>query len=167
MALMELRDRLSPFRLFDEIRRDMESLEERFFADSPLLGNGNGRGREASTALRPVFQSMGGTDVYEHNGNLMYETELPGVQKSDISVQVQDNRLIITGEVKRNEEINQEEYYRMGRRYGRFQRTFLLPEQAVGDVNKISARFEDGILKISVPLEQSLKGPEPIEISVQ
>jgi len=170
MALLEMRDRLSPFRLFDDIRRDMESLEERLFSNGSIWSNGNGGrngGSTSSTMLRPTFQSYGGTDVYEQDGTLFYETELPGLQKRAINVQIHDNRLIVTGEIKRNEEINEENYFRMGRRYGRFQRTFLLPEQAVDDVKKISAKFQDGILKISVPLNESLKGPDPIEISVQ
>lgn len=166
MALLQLRDRLSPFRLFDEIRRDMDTLQERLFNDGSLLDNGNGGSNKGAAVLRPAFQSFGATDIYEQDGHLIYETELPGVKKNDISVQAKENRLIVTGEIKRNDSIDEQNYFRMGRHYGRFQRTFLLPEKHVSDLENIDASFRDGILRISVPLQESLKGPEPIEISV-
>lgn len=112
------------------------------------------------------FESFGRTDIYEKDGKLIYETELPGVKKEDIDIRVEDGRLVITGEIKRTEEVAEENYYRMGRRYGRFQRVFPLPEEA-DDPKKIQAKFQDGILKIIVPLKKPLREERAIEIEIE
>jgi len=112
------------------------------------------------------LEGFGRTDIYEKDGNLVYETELPGVRREDIHIKVEDGRLTISGEVKREERIAEENYIRMGRRYGRFQRSFPLPEE-ITDPKKIKAKFQDGILKVTVPLKESLKKEETIEIKVE
>ncbi len=113
------------------------------------------------------FETFGRTDIYEKDGKLVYETELPGVKKDDIEIKVEDGRLVISGEVKRDERIERENYFRIGRHYGKFQRCFPLPEQA-DDPKKIKASFEDGILRVTVPLRESLKKKEKtIEIKVE
>lgn len=113
------------------------------------------------------FETFGRTDIYEKDGKLVYETELPGVKKNEIEIKVEDGRLVISGEVKRDERIERENYFRIGRHYGKFQRCFPLPEQA-DDPKKIKASFEDGILRVTVPLRESLKEKEkPIEIKVE
>jgi len=115
----------------------------------------------------PTFETFGRTDVYEKDGKLFYETELPGVKKEDVEIKVEDGRLTISGEAKRDERIERENYFRIGRHYGKFQRVFPLPEQA-DDAKKIKASFEDGILRVTVPLRESLKEKEkPIEIKVE
>ncbi len=95
----------------------------------------------------------GRTDIYIKDRTLVIETELPGVKKEDIRVQVEDGKLIVTGEVHRSEEVREENYIRMGRSYGAFRRVFPLPEE-VEDPRKIKARFENGVLRIEVPLER-------------
>jgi len=114
-----------------------------------------------------IAPSFGRTDVYEKDQNLVFETELPGVNKDEISVKIDDNQLVISGEVKRREEIDRENYFRIGRRYGRFQRSFPLPADLV-ERDRIKARFENGILIVTVPLLESIKKKEkPIEVKVE
>lgn len=111
--------------------------------------------------------SFGRTDVYERDKTLVFETELPGVKKDEITIKVEDDQLTISGEVKRNEEIDRESYFRIGRRYGRFQRCYPLPVDLI-DKDGIKARFEDGILTITAPMRESIKEKEkPIEVSVE
>jgi len=111
--------------------------------------------------------NLGRTDVYEKDKGLVFETELPGVKKDEISIKVEDDQLTISGEVKRNEEIDREDYFRIGRQYGRFQRCFPLPADSI-EKDKIKARFEDGILVVTAPMKESIKQKErPIEISVE
>ncbi len=133
------------------LSRRMERLFDDFFShDWPF---------EATT--------FGRTDIYEKDGQLVYETELPGVKREDVHIKVEDGRLIISGESKREERVEEENYFRMGRRYGKFQRLFPLPEE-IADPKKIKAKFDNGILKVSVPLKESLKEKEkPIEIRVE
>ena len=112
------------------------------------------------------WESLGRTDIYERDGRLVYETELPGVRKEEIDLRVEDDRLIVSGEVKRDERVAEEDYLRIGRRYGRFQRVFPLPE-GIDDPKRIQAKFEDGILRITVPLKESLKKEKAIEIEIE
>ncbi len=172
MAWIELRERWSPFRLLEEIRRDFEELEERLFGDwfgFEFEREGRERNGRRRARVRPMFRTaLGATDIYEKDGKLVFETELPGVRKEDISVKVRDGHLIITAEAKRTEEIEEEDYYYMGRHYGRIQRAFQLPEEAVDDPRKIEAHFENGVLRVMVPLKESAKKrEETIEIQVR
>ena len=100
----------------------------------------------------PPF-GIGRTDIYVKDRTLVIETELPGVRKEDIRVQVEGDKLIVSGEVHRTEEVREEDYIRMGRRYGAFRRVFPLPEE-VEDPGKIKAKFENGILRIEIPLRR-------------
>ncbi len=114
-----------------------------------------------------VSPSLGRTDVYEKDQSLVFETELPGVKKDEIAIKVEDDQLVITGEVKRSEEIDREDYFRVGRRYGRFQRCFPLPADLIRK-DDIKAKFEDGILTVTAPMKESIKEKEkPIEIAVE
>ena len=114
-----------------------------------------------------IAPSFGRTDIYEKDKNLVFETELPGVKKNEIKIKVEGDRLVISGETKRNEEVREENYFRIGRHYGRFQYTFPLPADII-DKNGIKASIQDGILKVIVPLKESLKEKEkPIEVKVE
>ena len=114
-----------------------------------------------------ISPSLGRTDVYERDQALVFETELPGVKKDEIAIKVEDDQLIVSGEVKRNDEIDKEHYFRLGRRYGRFQRCFPLPADLI-QKDGIKARFEDGILTVTAPMKESIKEKEkPIEIAVE
>jgi len=136
------------------IESNLSRMVDEFFRDFDRVG----------FDLAPSF---GRTDVYEKNKNLVFETELPGVKKEEIAIKVEDDQLTISGEVKRNEEIDRESYFRVGRRYGRFQRCFPLPNDLV-QKDGIKATFEDGILTVTAPMRESIKEKEkPIEIAVE
>ncbi len=114
-----------------------------------------------------ITPSVGRTDVYEKDRNLVFETELPGMNKENLDIKVEDDKLVISGETKRSEDVKEGHYFRIGRQYGRVQRCFPLPAELV-DKNAIEAKFEDGILKVTVPLKESIKEKEqPIEITVE
>jgi HSP20 family protein len=114
-----------------------------------------------------VASSFGRTDVYEKDKTLVFETELPGMKRDDVSIKLEDNQLVISGETKRDEAVEEENYFRIGRRYGQFQRCFPLPAEQI-DRKGIKARFEDGILKVRVPLVESIKEKDkPIEVPVE
>ena len=129
-----------PFGFFMRLGRTLRDLEELF-----------SRWDEFGYGFGPF--GPGRTDIYVKDRTLVIETELPGVRKEDIRVQVEDDKLVVTGEVHRTEEVREENYIRMGRRYGAFRRVFPLPEE-VEDPAKIKARFENGVLRIEVPLRR-------------
>ncbi|MDD4904325.1 MAG: Hsp20/alpha crystallin family protein [Candidatus Bipolaricaulis sp.] len=122
--------------------------------------------RDFDTVGFDIAPNFGRTDVYEKDKSLVFETELPGAKKEDIAIRVEDDQLIISGETKRSEEIDREQYFRIGRQYGRFQRSFPLPADLV-DKGRIQAKFEDGILRVTAPLKESIKEKErAIEVPV-
>ena len=114
-----------------------------------------------------VAPTFARSDIYEKDNNLVIETELPGAKKEDVSIKVEDDTLCISGEMKRSEEVKKENYFRMRRHYGSFQRRFPLPVD-FADKKGIKAHFDDGILKVTVPLKKSIVEKErPIEIKVE
>ena len=114
-----------------------------------------------------ISPSVGKTDVYEKDGNVIYEMELPGVSKEEVEITVDHGRLTISGETKRSEEVKRDDYFRIGRRYGRFHRSLPLPAD-VKDEKAISASLKEGILKVSVPLSKSIKEKaKPVEVKVE
>jgi len=77
------------------------------------------------------------------------ELDLAGVKKEDIKVDVEDNKLVISGEKRLKEELKEENYYKVESYYGEFRRSFALPEEA--DVNAIKAESKDGVLNVTIP----------------
>ena len=66
-----------------------------------------------------ISPRLGKTDVYEKDGKVIYEMELPGVTKDEVEIRIDQGRLTISGETKRSEEVKREDYFRIGRRDGR------------------------------------------------
>jgi len=95
---------------------------------------------------RQGFDFSPALDLEEKDNNYIVTVDLPGMKKSDIKVDLNDNILTISGE--RTRETKGEGKY-TERMYGKFQRTFALPTQVNAD--KIDARFEDGVLRITLP----------------
>jgi HSP20 family protein len=89
-------------------------------------------------------------DVVEKDGRLVTRVDLPGVKKEDVSVEVNDGRLVLSGERKSETEEKKEDVYRCEREYGSFYRTVPLPEGV--SLDDVKASFADGVLEVSVPL---------------
>ncbi len=88
--------------------------------------------------------------------------ELPGIKKEEIGVTFTDGVLTIEGERKLENEEKKNEWYRNERTYGKFVRTVPFPESV--KVTDINARFEGGVLEITVPLpEMTLAAPTKVE----
>ena len=100
-------------------------------------------------------------DVFDAKEAVVLKAELPGMDPADIQIEVEDNVLTLKGERRFEEEVDEERYYRVERRYGSFQRSLALPQgmQAAA----ISASYEDGVLTITVPKVEEEK-PKRIEI---
>eukprot|EP01066_Platyproteum_vivax_P020072 Platyproteum_vivax@DN7863_c0_g1_i1.p1 len=87
-------------------------------------------------------------DINETAKLVCIVAELPGLQKQDIELSLKDNVLTLTGEKKVEEKKEGENAVRSERFYGKFTRSFQLPEECQ---ETIDAKFEDGVLKIEVP----------------
>jgi HSP20 family protein len=77
------------------------------------------------------------------------EVDLPGVNKEDIHVDVNKDNLTISGERKYKEEVKEENYYKLESFFGKFQRSFTLPESI--DSDAIEAKCDNGVLEVTIP----------------
>ena len=91
----------------------------------------------------------------------MVQAELPGVDRKDIGLNLENNVLTLKGERRFEKETKQENYHRIERSYGAFSRSFSIP--AIVDEEKIRADYKDGILKIALPKKEQVR-PKQIRI---
>jgi HSP20 family protein len=87
-------------------------------------------------------------DTYEEGETIVITAELPGVKKENVSIDLKDNTIRISGERALEKSDTDKKYFRRERCHGRFYRAFSLPETA--NPNSISASFRDGLLKIVI-----------------
>jgi HSP20 family protein len=89
-------------------------------------------------------------DVFERDNRLVTRVDLPGMKKEDVSVEVTDGHLALSGERKHEKEERKDNFYRSEREYGSFYRAVPLPEGV--KLEDVKATFADGVLEVSVPL---------------
>jgi HSP20 family protein len=102
------------------------------------------RGKEGARSYVPA------TDVWETKEALVYELDLPGCAKSDFSVQLRDNCLVIKGLRNRSTEANVS-YLQRERGFGEFERIFPIPANIVQ--SGIKAKYENGVLRLTLAKE--------------
>jgi HSP20 family protein len=134
--------------------REMPALQNRFnrLFDDPFFRVGQMDDDAGMGLWNPVV------DLYEKDGHFMIKAELPGVDKKDIKIDLQDRLLTLSGERTYDNEVKEENYYRRERSYGKFQRAFTLPADV--DSDKIKAEFKDGVLQIEVPKPEEKKAKQ-------
>lgn len=103
-------------------------------------------------------------DLYEDKDDLVVKAELPGMEKEDIEVNVTDHTLTIKGEKKKEEEVEEENYYRSERSFGSFRRDLELPSDVQAE--KAKASFKNGILEVRLARTEAAKAKE-IKIAVE
>jgi HSP20 family protein len=138
--------RWEPFRELGTLHSEMSRL---------MNGVLEGNGRMAQTWVPSL-------DVWETPTEVVYAFDLPGIPEDEISIEVNDETLTISAERVKNEETNEDGFYRFERRYGTFARAVGLPQGV--DQDNISARYENGVLEVRVPKPEEPK-PKKIELS--
>ncbi len=119
--------------------KDLRELESKLFGYYPNI-----EGDESSiSAFKPSVSTREGEFAYH------IEVDLPGVKKEDISIDLKENQLVISGERSFKEERKENDYYKVESSYGKFQRTFALPENV--DIENIEASNVDGVLEVILP----------------
>jgi len=104
------------------------------------------------------------TDIYEDNDNYRLVLDLPGLTKSDVKLSYSNGELKISGERQQQKEEKEGKYHRVERTYGKFFRSFRLPEKIQED--KIEAEFKDGQLTVLIPKAEEIK-PKELTITVK
>lgn len=141
-----------PFRMLERFADELDSVFDNFGLGRSWLAP---RNRTAHGGLDMWAPQL---EVSQQNNELVVRADLPGMKKDDISIDVTDNEITISGERRREEETERGGVYRSERSYGSFSRTVRLPEGAIADQAK--ATFKDGVLEIRMPAppEQVTRG---------
>ncbi|MCF7982156.1 MAG: Hsp20/alpha crystallin family protein [Pseudomonadales bacterium] len=126
-------------RLFDHAFRSF-GLPSVFSSVEPSGGLG-------LTTFRPDL------NVSSDDANYQISLEAPGMTEADLSIEVKGDVLTIQGQKQEEQESKDRHFYRVERRYGHFQRTLALPDDAI--VEEIQARMNDGVLNLLIPRSQT------------
>jgi HSP20 family protein len=138
--------------------RDLNMLQERMNRLFDDAGGGIRRSEEPSstTIWSPAV------DIYETEGEIVVQAELPGMDRKDINLHLENNVLTIRGDRQFKKETKEDNYHRIERSYGGFSRSFSIPTTV--DEDKIRADYKDGVLKIALPKKEQAK-PKQIQIA--
>jgi HSP20 family protein len=139
--------------------RDLLSLQERM----NRMFDESYRGRQAGEDWALGGSWAPAVDIYEDNGSIVLQAELPGLDPKDVEVRVENNVLTLRGQRKLDESVTKDSYHRVERSYGAFTRSFTLPN--VVDTEKIQANYKDGVLRLTLPTREEAK-PKQIAINV-
>lgn len=118
-------------------------------------------------ALAPGKRFIPTADVFTRDGNLVLKIDLPGVDKSDIHIKLEEDGLTVTGERKAEKEVKEEGYYRRESTFGFFERHLRVPKGT--KETDIKAEYHNnGVLEISMPKTAKIEGlPKAKEIPIK
>ncbi len=105
---------------------------------------------------------MPATDVVEAEDHYVLRADLPGLSEEDVTIEVEDRILTVSGERKSENETTQSGYHRVERAFGSFSRSVTLPEGV--DTDAIAASFDKGVLEIRIP-KPAQRQPRKIAIA--
>lgn len=140
--------------------RDMAMLQERM---NRLFEESLARNR-TTEGEAPVGAWMPPVDVYETAERIVIRVDLPGVDQSSIDLRIEDGALILRGERRFASGENSEDFLRIERSYGSFQRTFRLP--ATVEQSGVQANHMNGVLEVVLKKRESSR-PQSIRIDVK
>jgi len=137
-------------RLHDDLDRLFDSFFESWGLPSwGRLSRPGWPGPASSGFLRPSL------DISENRKGYTLRVEIPGVEKEDVKLTLEDDTLLISGEKRQEKEDNDGGYHCVERSYGAFQRVISLPADA--DQDKLEAKFRNGVLTITLPRKAGVK----------
>jgi len=134
--------RWDPAREVDTLQSEVNRVFDAFFGNGFTRTNGHRRWVPAM-------------DLVESGDDLVLRADLPGLERDDVTIEVKDNVLTISGERKAEHEEKSEGYYRVERSFGSFSRALTLPKGV--DADKITAQFEKGVLEVRIPKPEEAK----------
>ena len=103
-------------------------------------------------------------DIFEEKDDIVLKTELPGMTKDDIEINLTDDMITLSGEKKHEEKIEEKNYYRHECSYGSFKRSFKLPVEVQS--NKAKASFKNGVLEVRIPKTEEAK-KKAVKINIE
>ena len=147
MAIVRWND---PFREFAQLQERINRVfNDSYRSDEGLMTSG--------TWVPPV-------DIYQNGDHeVVIKVELPDMSRGDIDITVDNGTLTIKGEKKLAQDVKEEQFHRIERRYGTFSRSFSLPQTV--DSAKVGADYKNGVLTVRLPLREEAK-PRSVKIDV-
>lgn len=145
-------ERWDPFRDFLALQDEVGRLFERVY------GSGQTERRPRLVAWTPVV------DMADRGSEVVVKAELPGLEPDDVEILVEEDALTIKGERSFEQEHKEENYYRIERRYGSFERRLPLPANIKRD--DVTAGFANGVLEVTLPKAEEAK-PKHIKVKVE
>jgi HSP20 family protein len=133
---MKAFERSFGFPLFRRLSREFDEMFGRFGFDAPAFEN--------------VQTWMPEVEMLTKDKALLVKMDVPGLKKEDITIEVNDDHLVISGERKHEEEEKKEGFFRTERTYGSFYRAVPLPEGVKPELAK--ATMKDGVLQVTMPI---------------
>jgi HSP20 family protein len=140
--------------------QELEDMQQRlsgFLGSRPQIGENEGKESIIVTQWTPLV------DITEDDEEYLIKAEVPEIKRHEIEVTVENGVLVIAGERKLAREEKGKKYHRLERAYGRFARSFDLPDDA--DADKVSAEFKDGLLVVHIAKGEATR-PKHIEVKV-
>ena len=136
--------------------REFAQLQDRVNrAFSDAYGHGDDGLTTPGTWVPPV-------DVFQNGDQeVVLKAELPDMTREDIDITVDNGTLTIRGEKKFSNEVKEESFHRIERRYGAFSRSFSLPQTV--DTGKVGAEYKNGVLTVRLPLREEAR-PRQIKV---
>jgi len=152
---MNAMTRWNPFREMEDMQRRMSSLVAwNPFRRSHLI---------PEDETMTVFEWAPLVDIVEDEKEYLIKAELPEVRKEDVKVTVEGGTLTIAGERKAEKEEKGRKFHRVEREYGRFERSFSIPDDAMSE--GVKADFKDGVLHVHLVKSEKAR-PKEIEVKV-
>ncbi|NLJ33249.1 MAG: Hsp20/alpha crystallin family protein [Firmicutes bacterium] len=128
---------LIPFNPVNELERLRHEVN-RIFDTNPVR-----QWRQGLSTYQPSL------DIYQTDGEIVAAVEIPGINPKDIDITVSKDMLAIKGELKQEEEVKEEGYFRTERRFGSFRRVVPLPVEV--KAKEAKASFKNGVLEVRIP----------------
>jgi len=144
---MSILTRKNDNRQVQNLRSDFFSLFDNFFDDFNI-------GFSDSSSFKPKI------NISEDDKNYYVDAELAGIKKDDVSIEYTNQILTITAKKQEEKEVKDKNYHRVESSYGTFSRSVQVPNV---DYNNTKAKFEDGVLKITLPKKLENKTKISIE----
>jgi len=154
MAIM----RWEPLGELEGMRRAMDRMFDQ------MIG-GAGISRLGLPSLEGGKTFLPSVEVYTTENEVVVKAELPGLEAKDVNVEILEDHVMLTGEMKKESEIKEDNYYRTERQYGHFERMIPLPER-VKDA-EAKAQFKNGVLTIRAPLAEAMKKPQGRKLQIE
>jgi HSP20 family protein len=133
----------------DYVPATFSSLIDRMFSDTMTRSGGS--------------QFMPRVDIVENEKTYEIHVAVPGMNKEDFQLEVKDNFLTVSGERKFETEKKEANWHSIETQFGSFSRTFSLPENV--DSAKINAKYNNGILEVSLPKDEKKALKTTIKVS--